>query len=90
LKTHAQKLVRITPVDAPAGNDSSAVAARINLDAAHGDIAAALTNIAALPDSAKALAADWVKKAEARNAAIAASRQIAADALAALGKPASQ
>ena len=90
LETNAQRLVRITPVDAPAGNDPSAVIARITLDAARADIAAALTDIAALPDAAKPLAADWVKKAQARNAAIAASRQIAADALAALSKPAAQ
>jgi hypothetical protein len=36
------------------------------------------------------LTAAWVKTAEARNAAIAASRQLAANALAALGGPASQ
>jgi hypothetical protein len=90
LEAHAQKLVRITPVDAPVGNDPSAVVARINGDAGRADIAAALRDIAALPDPAKTLAAAWVKKAEARNAAIAASRQIAAEALAALGKTASQ
>ena len=72
------------------GNDPSAVIARIDIDAARGDIAAALDDIAALPDSAKPLAADWIKKAQARNAAIAAARQIAADALAALSKPAAQ
>jgi hypothetical protein len=90
LEDNAQKLVRITPVDAPVGNDPSAVIARITIDAAHADIAAALSDLAALPDSAKPLAADWVKKAQARDAAIAASRQIATDALAALSKPAAQ
>ena len=90
IEANAQKLVRITPVDAPVGNDPSAVIARIDIDAARGDIAAALDDIAALPDSAKPLAADWIKKAQARNAAIAAARQIAADALAALSKPAAQ
>ena len=90
IENSAQRLVRITPVDAPVGNDPSAVIARITLDAARDDITAALNDIAALPDSAKAAAADWVQKAQARNAAIAASRQIAADALAALSKPAAQ
>jgi hypothetical protein len=90
LKANAQKLVRITPVGAPAGNDPAAVIARLDFDAAHADIAAALTDIAALPEAAKPLAADWVKKAEARNAALTASRQIAADALAAFSKPAAQ
>ena len=90
LEAHAQKLVRITPIEAPAGDDPSSVIARINIDAARGDIAAALAGIARLPESARALAASWVKKAEAREAAIAASRRIAADALAAIGRPAPQ
>jgi len=90
LEAHAQHLVRITPVDAPAGNEPSAVVARIEADADRADIAAALNDIAALPDAAKPLAADWAAKAKAREAAIAASRQIAAAALAGLSKPASQ
>ena len=53
LEAHAQHLVSITPVDAPAGNEPSAVIARIEVDAAHADIAAALTDIAALPDDGK-------------------------------------
>jgi hypothetical protein len=87
LKANAEKLVRITPAGAPAGNDPAAVLARVRFDAAHGDIAAALAAIDALPDSAKSLAAAWSKKAAAREAALAASRQIAGDALAALGTP---
>ncbi len=90
LEAHAQKLVRITPIETPAGDDPSSVIARINIDAARGDIAAALAGIARLPESARTLAAPWVKKAEAREAAIAASRRIAADALAAIGRPAPQ
>jgi hypothetical protein len=90
LKANAEKLVRITPAGTPAGNDPAAVLARIRFDAAHGDIAAALTAIDALPDSAKSLTAAWSKKAAAREAALAASRQIAADALAALATPAAR
>jgi len=90
LETHAEKLVRITPVDAPLGNDPSTVIVRINVDAARGDIAASLADIGALPAPAQALTAAWVKKAEAREAARAASRRVAADALAALAKPATQ
>ena len=90
LEDNARHLVRITPVNAPAGNDPAAVLARIEADAARADIAAALNDVAALPDAAKALAADWVKTAQAREAAVAASRRIAAAALAALNKPAAQ
>jgi hypothetical protein len=87
LKTNAQHLVSITPVDAPVGDDPASVATRIAVDAAHADIAAALADIAKLPGAAKPLAAAWVQKAQAREAAIAASRTLAADALAALAKP---
>ena len=93
LESHAQKLVRITPVGtsaARAADDPASVIARINGAAARGDSAAALADIAKLPDGARALADDWVKKAQACEAAIAASRRIAADALAALSKPVSQ
>jgi hypothetical protein len=87
LENNAQRLVRITPVDAPPGDDPASVVTRIGVDAAHADIAAALADIAKLPDAAKPLAAAWVEKAQARNAAIAASKKLAADALAALSKP---
>jgi hypothetical protein len=90
LEANAQQLVRLTPVNAPAGDDPASVMARINADAARADIAAALADIAKLPDAAKSLTAAWVQKAQARDAAIAAGRHIAADALAALGKPSPQ
>jgi hypothetical protein len=87
LENNARRLVVITPVDAPPGDDPASVVTRIDVDAAHADIAAALTDIAKLPDAAKPLAAAWVEKAQARDAAIAASRKLSADALAALSKP---
>jgi hypothetical protein len=90
LQANAQKLVRVTPVDAPPGDDSGAIIARIDVDARRSNIAAALAEIARLPDAARSLAGAWVNKAEAREAAIAASRRIAAAALAALGKPPQQ
>ena len=90
LQANAEKLVRVSPVDAPLGDDVGAIIARIDVDARRSDIAAALAEIARLPEAARSLAAPWVKKAEAREAAIATSRRIAADALAALGKPAQQ
>src|SRR5262249_58323078 len=62
LKSNAQKLVRITPLNVPPGNDSQAVIDRIRRDAAHADIGAALADLNALPDAAKPLAAAWSKK----------------------------
>jgi len=93
LESHAQKLVRVTPVGtsaSPAGDDPASVIARIDAAATRGDIAAARAGIGQLPDAARALTEGWVKKVQAREAAIAASQLIAADALAALGKPVSQ
>ena len=84
LKANAEKLVRITPVNAPTGSEPQDVIDRIRRDAAQNDIAAALTDINVLPDSVKPLATAFTKKAAAREAALAAVRQIAADALAAL------
>jgi hypothetical protein len=90
MEMSAQKLVRITPVDAPPGDDAAAVLARANAAAARGDLDAALADIARLPEAGRSLAEPWTKKAQARDGAIAAGRRIAADALAALGKPAAQ
>lgn len=90
LENNARRLVEITPVDAPPGDDPASVVTRISVDAAHADIAAALADIGKLPAPAASLAAAWVEKAQARNAAIAASRKLAADALAALSSPSPQ
>lgn len=90
LKANAQKLVHVTPVDAPPGNDPAAVITRIDVDADRADIGAALKDVAALPDQLKSLTADWTKTAQAREKALAASRTVSADALAALSKPAAQ
>jgi hypothetical protein len=84
LEGNAKNLVHITPVNAPPGNEPSSAVARLEADAAHTDIAAALSDIAGLPQSAKASAEPWVQKATAREAALAASRRVAAAALAAL------
>ncbi len=93
LENHARNLIHVTPLDAPAmpvGDDRASATTRLAADAARGDLAAAITEIAHLPDAARALGDGWVKKAQAREAAVAASRRIAADALAALSKPVSQ
>jgi hypothetical protein len=93
LESHAQRLVRITPAAtsaAPVGDDPAALIARLNADAARGDIDAALAEIAKLPDEARALAQTWVNKAGARQTALAESRHIAAQALTAMAKPESR
>ena len=82
LEANAGKLVRIRPVDAPAGDDASAVLARIEIEAAHADIAGALVDLGKLDAAVRAPAQDWIAKAQARQAALAAARQLAAEATA--------
>jgi len=90
LQTNAQKIIHVTPVDAPRGDDPGAVVNRADAAAARGDIGTALVELSHLPDAARSAAEPWMQKAQTREAAIAASRRIAADALAALGRPVTQ
>ena len=57
LQANASRLVRISPVNAPPGDTPSDVLARIEVAAAHADIAAALADIGKLPQAARAPAA---------------------------------
>lgn len=85
LQANAGQLVRIRPVDAPVGDDPSAVLARLEADAARADIAAALVDLGKLTDAQRAPAQAWIAKAQAREAALAAARQYATDAARSLG-----
>jgi hypothetical protein len=87
LQASAEKLVRIRPVGEAPGDDSATVVARIEAKAARNDIAGARDDLARLPASVRAPAESWIKRAAARDAAIAASRQFAQESLSALGKP---
>ena len=86
LQANASKLVRVRPVGAPAGDDTSAVLARIEAEAAHADIEGALTDKGKLDPAMRAMARDWIARAQSRQAAITAARQFAADTMRALGK----
>jgi hypothetical protein len=90
LAANAEKIVRIRSIDDTPGDDPAAIVARIELRAAQSDLAGALAELAKLSPAARALAQDWIGKAEARNAALALSRRVASDALAALGQPPSE
>jgi hypothetical protein len=87
LQANAGRLVRIRPVDAPAGDDAAALLARIEIAAANADIAGALADLGKLNDTARAPAQDWIKQARASQAALAAARQFAADSARGLAKP---
>jgi hypothetical protein len=84
LQVNAGKLVRITPLDAPAGDTPSDVLARLDVAAARADIASALTDIGKLPENARRRAADWAARALARRDALAAARRLAAETARAL------
>jgi hypothetical protein len=85
LQANAGKLVRIRPVDAPPGDNASAVLVRIEIEAAHNDITGALSDLGKLPDTARAPAQAWIKKASERQAALAAARAFAIETARALG-----
>jgi hypothetical protein len=87
LKAGAAKLVRIERTDA-VGNDRGAIVARVTAAALRNDSNEARRELKTLPPEERTAAQSWLDKADARDAALAASRQFAADAMAALAKPA--
>jgi hypothetical protein len=87
LQAGAAKLVKIERTDT-AGNDRGAVVARITAAALRNDFNEARRELKTLEAADRAAAQGWLEKADARDAALAASRQFAADAMTVLGKPA--
>jgi hypothetical protein len=87
LQAGAARLVRIERTDA-VGNDRGAVIARVTAAALRNDSNEARRELNTLPSADRAAAQSWIDKADARDAALAASRQFAADAITALAKPA--
>jgi len=86
LQANAERLVRVRPVGDTPGDDPAAALARAGAKAHRSDISGALAEVERLPDAVKAPAADWIKAAKARTAAVEAARQLAADSLSALAK----
>ena len=87
LQAGAAKLVKIERTDT-AGNDRGAVVARITAAALRNDFNEARRELKTLEPADRAAAQGWLERADARDAALAASRQFAADAMTVLGKPA--
>ena len=87
LQQNAERLVRIRPINETPGDDAATVIARAEAKAAHGDIVAALSELAQLPAPVRAPAQAWIKRAEAQVAALAAARRIAESAVGALALP---
>jgi hypothetical protein len=86
LQAGAAKLVRIERTDG-VGNDRGAVVARVTAAALRNDFAEARRELKTLPPADRAAAQGWLDKADARDAALAASRQFASEVMAALAKP---
>lgn len=86
LQAGASKLVRIERTDS-VGNDRGAIVTRITAAALRNDFIEARRELKTLPEADRAPAQAWLDKADARDAALAASRKFADDALAGLAKP---
>ncbi|MET4387121.1 hypothetical protein ABIB73_002870 [Bradyrhizobium sp. F1.4.3] len=87
LQAGASKLVRIERTDG-IGNDRGAIVARVTSAALRNDFVEARRELKTLPEADRAPAQAWLDKADARDAALAASRKFADDAMADLAKPA--
>ena len=87
LQQSAAKLVRIQRVDA-AASGNAAVLARVTSAAQRDDVNEAKRELMQLPASDREPVQAWIAKTDARDAALAASRQFASDTMAALSKPA--
>jgi hypothetical protein len=83
LQAGASKLVRIQRVDAT-GTDRGSVVARVTAAALRNDLTEARRELNTLPPADRAAAQAWLDKADARDAALAASRKFASDASTAL------
>jgi hypothetical protein len=86
LQAGASKLVRVERTNAT-GNDRDAIVARVTAAALRNDFAEARRELNTLSPADRAPAQAWLDKADARDAALAASRQFAADAMTVLAKP---
>jgi len=86
LQAGAAKLVHIERTDA-VGNTSAAVVTRVTAAALRNEFAEARRELKTLAPADRAAAQAWLDKADARDAALAVSRQFAADAMSALAKP---
>jgi hypothetical protein len=85
LQEGASRLVRIERTDAT-GNNRGAVIARVTAAALHNESNEARRELMTLAPADRVAAQSWLAKADARDAALAASRKFAADAMTALAE----
>lgn len=87
LQAGAARLIRVERTDGAAGSASSAIASRAAAAARRNDIAEAKRELMTLSPTDRAIVQPWIDRVDARDAALATSRQFAATATAALSKP---
>ncbi|MPZ57153.1 MAG: hypothetical protein GEU91_11795 [Rhizobiales bacterium] len=78
LQVNAERLVRVQPIGEQPGDDADAILARAEVRTDGNDIGGILAELTKLPPEVRAPAENWIKTAQARNAAIDASRSFAA------------
>ena len=84
LQANAGNLVRISPANTPSGDQPAEILARLEVEAAHNDVVAAVADIGKLPEAAQAPAKDWLARVKARQAALAAADDLATSSARAL------
>ncbi|MBN8962261.1 MAG: hypothetical protein J0H71_14110 [Rhizobiales bacterium] len=87
LQAGAERLVRIRRTDTPAGEGRGDIVSRAAAAARRDDIATARRELMTLSNTDRTPFQAWIALVDARDATLAASRQLATDAVAALGKP---
>ena len=89
LQSNAERLVRIRPIaqESQPGDEPAAVLSRVEAKTARGDIAGALAEAAKLPAAVRAPLEPWIKRAEAREAALAGAAALAAQSLDVIRRP---
>jgi hypothetical protein len=86
LQANAERLVRIRPINEAPGDDPATVIGRADVKATHGDLAGAVAELGSLPAAVRVPADGFIARAKAREAALAAARKLADDAVGALAK----
>ena len=90
LQASADRLIRIRPVGEVTGSDSKAILARVESKATKADIDGVLSELSQLSPQQRAPLEMWIEKAKARQAALAAARDISTKSVGALAPQTTQ
>jgi hypothetical protein len=87
---NAKRMMRLRPVGNVPGTGADAVIARLELKAAQGDLDGVTAEVGNLPAAARGPIEPWVKRVQARNAALTAADRLATGTLTRLGRDTTQ